>query len=156
LEFDGTLRALVGTALLSQRPDGGGDVLDRFLAGLDGAAGRLTEICSGLGTVPEAKEDEFMGCYTKVKGHMMSRTIFTRGDDEYGKGMLGIGPDFTTPGGLICILLGCDAPVLLREKKRGEGKYMFVGDAHVQGFMEGGGIAELDEGAYELVDFAIA
>jgi hypothetical protein len=52
-------------------------------------------------------------------------------------------------------LLGCDAPVLLREKEGEEGKFMFVGDAHVQGFMDGEGIDGLDQGLYELVDFNI-
>ncbi|KAK3315720.1 heterokaryon incompatibility protein-domain-containing protein [Apodospora peruviana] len=67
--------------------------------------------------------------------------------------MLGIGPDFVERGDLVCLLFGCDAPVVLRRKE--DGRYMFVGDAHVYGLMDGKGMEMLERGEVKVVDFEI-
>ena len=129
------------------------DVLERFLVRLS----QVIDECRRAATrspkfelkpVDEEREAEYQAFYTKVQGHMMSRTILLSNEHE----CVGIGPDFTEPGDLICILLGCDAPVLLW-KKGEEGKYMFVGEADVLGFMDGQGMDGLQAGKYTLVDF---
>jgi len=167
-DFELPLRVFVGPRLLSERPNGSGDVLDRFLEGLHRACGLLAAVSDNLHTAilnsealdfceefPSEREADFMECYKKVRGHMNSRTLFTRDGHNADRGMMGMGPDFTAPGDLVCVLFGCDAPVILREKEGEEGKFMFIGDAHVQGFMDEEGIEGLEEGRYELVDFRI-
>ncbi|KAK3342180.1 heterokaryon incompatibility protein-domain-containing protein [Lasiosphaeria hispida] len=150
-ESEAEFRILVGPAILSHGHPGFGDVLDRFLGRLQYL---IEEEKKGDGAkfdfkpVEKEREGEYQGFYNKVRGHLMSRTLFLRA----GEGELGIGPDFTKPGDLICILFGCDAPVLLRKN---DGKYMFVGEAHVPGFMEGQGMDGLREGKYALADFDI-
>ena len=56
------------------------------------------------------------------------------------------------PKDLICILLGCSVPVILR--KEGE-KYTLMGEAYVHDFMDGKGMFGLDSGLYFPEEFAI-
>jgi hypothetical protein len=79
--------------------------------------------------------------YTVVRGLLMSRTIF-----ETKESQLGIAPDFTESGDLLCLLKGCDAPMILREHMKGS--YTFIGDSHVSGLLRGEGIRELKDGRY--------
>ena len=51
------------------------------------------------------------------------------------KGYLGLASRATQQGDLICILLGCDVPAILRLD--GAGSYSWIGEAYVQGIMEG-------------------
>jgi len=108
----------------------------------------------------ETDEASFRWLFTKVQGHLHSRTIFTTVDDETGEPALGIGPDFAKQGDLVCVLLGCDAPVLLRRvvaEKDGkkEETFKFVGEAHVPELMKGQGMDGLEKGKYNLVDFEL-
>jgi hypothetical protein len=54
---------------------------------------------------------------------------------ETDDGYLGVGPEGTRPGDLVCILGGSTLPILLRPT--GKGQYLHVGPAYVLGFMNG-------------------
>ncbi|KAF4500432.1 heterokaryon incompatibility [Fusarium agapanthi] len=51
------------------------------------------------------------------------------------KGMLGLGHEFIQPGDVVTLLLSCHSPIVLRP--RHEGGFAFVGDAYVDGIMQG-------------------
>jgi hypothetical protein len=65
---------------------------------------------------------------------------------------IGISPDTSETGDLICVLLGCWMPVVLRPK---DGHYVLLGEAYVHGYMYGEAMAELAEGKFQLQDFEI-
>ena len=50
-------------------------------------------------------------------------------------GFIGMAPHETRKGDVVCLLLGCRVPVVLRE--RTEGGYELVGEAYVHGIMKG-------------------
>jgi hypothetical protein len=62
------------------------------------------------------------------------------------------GASTTTVGDLICILLGCDAPMVLRQQDH---YYEVVGPAYVPGIMNGGAMKKLEEGTVTLQDFEL-
>ncbi|TVY78509.1 hypothetical protein LSUE1_G007190, partial [Lachnellula suecica] len=64
-------------------------------------------------------------------------------------GMLGLAPWNAVEGDLLCVLLGCRFPVVLR---RVEGGYILVGEVYVDGFMDG---EALEEGRFEVETFEI-
>jgi hypothetical protein len=66
--------------------------------------------------------------------------------------LIGISADSVEPGDLICILLGCWMPVVLRPK---DGHYIFLGEACVHGYMYGKAMEELAEGKFQLQNFEI-
>lgn len=51
------------------------------------------------------------------------------------KGHLGLGPDHAEAGDVIAVLIGCQVPFILR--KSVDGKYEIVGEAYVDGIMDG-------------------
>jgi hypothetical protein len=66
--------------------------------------------------------------------------------------LIGISSESAEPGDLICILLGCWMPVVLRPK---DGHYIFLGEACVHGYMYGKAMEELAEGKFQLQSFEI-
>jgi hypothetical protein len=67
--------------------------------------------------------------------------------------LMGLIHEDAVPGDLICILLGCKIPIILRAV---DDHYVLVGDAYVDyHYMIGRGMEELAEGKYELQDFVI-
>lgn len=65
-------------------------------------------------------------------------------------GLLCLGPGCAGPGDLICILLGCSTPVLLRKRKD---YYEYVGNVYVDGYMYGKAIEELNNRTRQLQTF---
>ncbi|KAN0099553.1 HET domain containing protein [Hyaloscypha variabilis] len=66
------------------------------------------------------------------------------------KGHLGLGPDNIKPGDVISVLIGNQVPFVLR--KIIEGKYQVVGEAYVDGIMDGEAVAERESvGTIELI-----
>jgi hypothetical protein len=61
-------------------------------------------------------------------------------------------PDHAKIGDFICVLLGCDVPVILRQV---EDHYTFIGESYVRGLMEGQAIEALERGEVHLQDFKI-
>ncbi|KAF8854282.1 hypothetical protein BDZ45DRAFT_597243 [Acephala macrosclerotiorum] len=78
---------------------------------------------------------------------MNRRTIFLSKE-----GLVGLAPFNATKGDFICVLLGCRFPVVLRPMN---GHYMLVGEAYVDGFMNGEAMVGLQEGRYGLETFEI-
>jgi hypothetical protein len=67
-------------------------------------------------------------------------------------GHCGLVPDHAKAGDFICVLLGCDVPVILRQV---EDHYTFIGESYVRGLMEGQAIEALERGEVHLQDFEI-
>ena len=65
---------------------------------------------------------------------------------------IGLVVNETEVGDVVCILLGCSYPVILRPKDEG---FKLVSFAMLDGFMEGEAMAALAEGKHELRDFDI-
>lgn len=66
-----------------------------------------------------------------LDNRMSGRCFFGSGDDV---GKMGIGPAHMKIGDQICLLMGCDIPIILRS----EGDhFLLVGEAYVHGFMQG-------------------
>ena len=66
--------------------------------------------------------------------------------------LMGMAAQTSEPGDLICILLGCWMPVVLRPK---DGHYIYIGEAYVHGYMYGKAMKELAEGKFQLQDLEI-
>ncbi|KAE8445966.1 hypothetical protein EG329_012605 [Mollisiaceae sp. DMI_Dod_QoI] len=67
-------------------------------------------------------------------------------------GLAGRCPDLAEPGDIICILLGCCIPVILRPH---DGHYLIIGGAYVHDYMYGKGMQEYSEGKFQLQQFEI-
>ena len=66
---------------------------------------------------------------------------------------MGLGPAYAKPGQQLAILSKCNVPVLLEERE--DGAYKFMGDAFVQGWMDGQVLEEMGmdcEEAWEVLD----
>lgn len=66
---------------------------------------------------------------------------------------MGLGPAGAQNGDIICVLLGCSVPVLLRGSKEHEGCYYFIGKSYIHGMMDGEVMEKMKAGEYELRDF---
>ena len=66
-----------------------------------------------------------------VRYAIKGRSFFTTVD-----GYIGLAPLATKPGDEVCILLGCQSPLVLR--RCGDGSHKVVGQCFIGGFMEGG------------------
>ncbi len=56
-------------------------------------------------------------------------------------------------GDQICVLLGCNIPLILRQRKI-EGTYEIVGECYLHGFMDGEALRE--SGKFILEDFVLS
>ncbi|KAL2065909.1 hypothetical protein VTL71DRAFT_3579 [Oculimacula yallundae] len=66
--------------------------------------------------------------------------------------LMGMAPDSAEPGDIICVLLGCWMPAILRPV---DGHYILLGGAYYEDYMYGKGMEELAEGKFELETFEI-
>jgi hypothetical protein len=81
-------------------------------------------------------------------GLMMNRRrLFLSNSD-----LVGLAPWNSVDGDLVCVLLGCRFPVVLR---REEDHYVLVGEAFIDGFMDGEAIVGLREEEFGLESFEI-
>jgi hypothetical protein len=69
-------------------------------------------------------------------------------------GCIGLAPIRAREGDIVCVLLGCSVPVLLREGD--DGKVTFVGEVYVHGFMDGEAIAVMKAGKIEKKEWKIS
>lgn len=54
------------------------------------------------------------------------------------KRLLGLAPESVKPRDIICVILGCSVPVILRERKLPTGDYFeLIGEAYISGMMDG-------------------
>ncbi|KAK0510554.1 hypothetical protein JMJ35_006986 [Cladonia borealis] len=80
-------------------------------------------------TVPENSPEEDL-YLSEIRSTIRGRFLFTTVD-----GYIGLAPIATKPGDEVCILLGCQTPLVLRPC--GDGYHKVVGDCYIDGFMEG-------------------
>jgi len=66
--------------------------------------------------------------------------------------LIALGPETVETGDIVCILLGCSVPVVLRPK---DGHYIFLGEACVPGYMYGKAIEELEDVNSTLQSFEL-
>lgn len=67
-------------------------------------------------------------------------------------GLMGLVGEEALEGDMICILFGCSLPVVLRLVSD---RFVYVGEAYVDGYMWGRAIEEFDDGAYKARTFEI-
>lgn len=68
------------------------------------------------------------------------------------KGYIGMMPELTRSGDLLCVLFGSRMPVILRHM---EGHYIFIGECYVHGLMYGESMIELRKGTYRVQEFEL-
>ncbi len=68
------------------------------------------------------------------------------------KGYVGMALEAVEPGDVICVLLGCTVPMVLRPA--GD-KYQVVGECYLHGLMEGQALKWVEDGVHQLDDFIL-
>ncbi|KAG9235262.1 heterokaryon incompatibility protein-domain-containing protein [Amylocarpus encephaloides] len=68
------------------------------------------------------------------------------------EGTMGVAPESSLEGDVICIPLGCPHPMILR---RDDDHYIIIGEAFVDGYMYGEAMELLEKGKLELRDFEL-
>ncbi|KAI0860179.1 heterokaryon incompatibility protein-domain-containing protein [Xylaria cubensis] len=68
-------------------------------------------------------------------------------------GLMGMGSGFMNAGDIICVPLGCKTPIILRSE--GINEYRLVGDAYVDGYMNGEAVKELKQGKRTQEDYVV-
>jgi hypothetical protein len=108
--------------------------------------------------VPFAPEvpwaSKYIGGFTwdyddRMKQVMRNRNLFYTSE-----GYLGLAPASATDGDKVCVLLGCNTPVILREKD--DETYELVGAGYLHGFMHGEALDMLERGEKKLEDFVLS
>ena len=84
--------------------------------------------------------------------HSMGQVYYHRRLFTTMKGYLGVGPQLLRSGDNICILLGCNVPVILRPAGQG---YSVIGECYVDGIMDGEVMEFLRAGEVQLRSFAL-
>jgi hypothetical protein len=69
-----------------------------------------------------------------------------------GRGFMGFGPQGIESGDTICVLLGCDVPLILRKVDK---HYVLRGECFMLGLMDGEAIDALDEGIMSLEEVEV-
>jgi hypothetical protein len=81
------------------------------------------------------------------EGSLLDRTVAVLKE-----GYMGLVPKLATVGDIVCILFGCDTPVVLRPI--GDG-FVFIGECYIHGIMDGELITEYKEGSILSEEFVI-
>lgn len=68
---------------------------------------------------------------------------------------IGLVPSNAKRGDLVCVLLGCNVPVILRRMDDSKEEYLFIGEAYFQGIMDGEALEQVDAGKLSLRDFVL-
>ncbi|KAI1743557.1 heterokaryon incompatibility protein-domain-containing protein [Xylaria scruposa] len=68
---------------------------------------------------------------------------------------LGMGTGFMLPDDIIVVPLGCGTPIVIREEEDKPGRFRFVGDAYLDGFMEGQAIKKWKVGETDVRKFVL-
>ncbi|ETS85132.1 hypothetical protein PFICI_03157 [Pestalotiopsis fici W106-1] len=96
-----------------------------------------------------ASEEELSAFWSKY----IERTCEMRRLFVSEEGQVGLGPPNIGYGDLICVPLGCRAPIILRPYS--DGSYKFVSDAYVDGYMYGKADAEWKGGSKKLQSYIL-
>jgi hypothetical protein len=84
--------------------------------------------------------------------HASTELVSSHSVTESSDIMIGLGPNTAKKGDKICILLGCNIPVVIRPK--GD-HYIFIGEAFIHGAMYGELMERLNEGKSEPQSFSL-
>lgn len=96
-------------------------------------------------THPKTFASRLVDCTSPIT--MQKKLLVTAG------GLIGMAPPQARKGDVVCILLGCSVPVVLREVHVGhQSMYKFIGECYLHGFMNG----EVGDHNKELQSFTIA
>jgi hypothetical protein len=68
------------------------------------------------------------------------------------KKYMGLAPAESKSGDFVCIVFGCDKPVILRQI---DDHYIFIGEVYFHGWMDGEALSLLDSGQLQAQDFEI-
>ena len=68
---------------------------------------------------------------------------------------MGLVPSNAEIGDLVCVLLGCNVPVILRRMDDSKEEYLFIGEAYFQGIMDGEALEQVDAGKLSLREFVL-
>jgi hypothetical protein len=93
--------------------------------------------------------EDFEVFYSHLQGLMKSRTIF-----ETEELQIGIALDFAEQGDIVCKLLGCHVPVILRPGS--DNCFSFIGDAYVYKLLESEIVDELEAGRLKVETFQLS
>lgn len=86
-----------------------------------------------------------MAQYIEATIHNNGRCLFVTP-----RGYIGIGPPEVQKGDKVCVLLGCDIPLIIRP---GADHYEVVGDCFVYGIMKGEVMKDIEESKLKLETF---
>jgi hypothetical protein len=119
---------------------------------------RLEQICEIMSfddTISEW-ESVFMG--NRGVSHSLLLGVIGRNLRRYrfcvsSAGSFLMAPRSTRVGDIVCVLFGCDMPIVLREKEKSH--YIFVGECYADGFMDGEAIKGAGDGKYTAMEFQI-
>lgn len=84
---------------------------------------RKTTLSPNSNSLQSLGMTDFQEFTSSLEDKLVSRTVIAT------RNYLTIAPDITQPGDVICLLSGCDAPVILRP--RTTGTFTFIGDAFI-------------------------
>ncbi|KAE9365790.1 hypothetical protein N431DRAFT_562510 [Stipitochalara longipes BDJ] len=96
-------------------------------------------------TISKISSDNFFDYRSSL--HWYSRRLFTTG-----AGSVGLGGNMCRPGDIICILLGCSTPLVLRPTRDA---IQLIGEAYLHGIMDGQAMKGLESGKYYMRNFNI-
>lgn len=82
----------------------------------------------------------------------LSTTEFVSNTKPFLKGLIGLAPEAARENDLICVLLGCRCPVILR---RTDDHFILIGEVWVNGYMYGEVLEEAAKGVYKLQEFSL-
>jgi hypothetical protein len=123
-------------------------IMDETLTGTNTSAGVVSGDSGILTSTSEAVTDddsEFTSAFHKSMGSRY-RVLFTH------DGYIGRGRELVKAGDIVCILLGCAVPMVLRPI---DGHYELVAEAYVPGIMHGEAMTALKEGRKTLQEFEL-
>jgi hypothetical protein len=92
-------------------------------------------------------EDQHFDIKIRITQMLDGRKVFI-----VDNGYCGLVPDHTEEGDMICVLFGCDVPVVLRQKAD---HYIFIGKCYVRGLVYGEAIEALERGNTNAERFEI-
>jgi hypothetical protein len=115
-----------------------------------GASAVPDDFSPGLALSEEERLQRYVApLLTSLDNRMSGRRFFTSGDTL---SIMGLGPARAKLGDHICLLMGCDIPILLRS----EGDhFVLVGEAYVHGFMQGEAGSDIQNRKLRLQKFSI-
>ncbi|KAH8789205.1 heterokaryon incompatibility protein-domain-containing protein [Hyaloscypha finlandica] len=99
---------------------------------------------------PRSKPDVSMERMSEPDPILISRANYNRRFMVSHEGYMGLVPKDAEAKDLICILFGCDVPVVIREIKN---HHLFIGESYVHGFMNGLAVEKWKQGTFEKKAF---